>query len=191
MKRCLKPVVLVGPMGAGKTTVGRALALAVSGRFDDMDDLIVASMNGMSIPDIFKERGEEFFRQQESRCLSQALTPGVGSVAAAPELGKEQVRVIAGGGGIAMAVKNRAMIKAAATCIYLSLPVEKQYERVKDDTNRPMLYAADVMERLTTLFAARDPQYREVADIVVDADAPIDEVVARCCKALKGRGYAL
>lgn len=191
MKRCLKPVVLVGPMGAGKTTVGRALALAVSGRFDDMDDLIVASMNGMSIPDIFKERGEEFFRQQESRCLSQALTPGVGSVAAAPELGKELVRVIAGGGGIAMAVKNRAMIKAAATCIYLSLPVEKQYERVKDDTNRPMLYAADVMERLTTLFAARDPQYREVADIVVDADAPIDEVVARCCKALKGRGYAL
>lgn len=191
MKRCLKPVVLVGPMGAGKTTVGRALALAVSGRFDDMDDLIVASMNGMSIPDIFKERGEEFFRQQESRCLSQALTPGAGSVAAAPELGKEQVRVIAGGGGIAMAVKNRAMIKAAATCIYLSLPVEKQYERVKDDTNRPMLYAADVMERLTTLFAARDPQYREVADIVVDADAPIDEVVARCCKALKGRGYAL
>ena len=79
---------------------------------------------------------------------------------------------------------NRALIKQYTYCLYLDLPVEEQYSRVKGDTNRPMLKAPDVMARIKELALKRDPLYREVACAIIDANAPIATVVERCLNAL-------
>ena len=220
MAQTIKPIVLVGPMGAGKTTIGKALALRLQGSFADMDDIIVRTAHGMSIPEIFKQHGEPYFRQLEHDCLEQTLKSYAplpnGALAASPATAQSEVHaavqreaqataprsahaegnelnlcILAGGGGIAMAEANRALLKEYSICLYLNLPVEQQYERVKGDTNRPMLYAPDVKERLQNLYASRDPQYRDAAATIIDANASISEVVNRCCQALKQLGVPL
>lgn len=164
-----KPIFLVGPMGAGKSTVGKALAQKLHGDFFDLDELIV-NKAGMSIPDMFK-RGETYFRDFEHKCLAECLLK--------PFAGDKQV-IIAGGGGVAGREDNRQLIKRQSLCIYLKAPVEVQYKRVNGDENRPMLKADDVFERLQQLFAIRDPLFNEVSSFTVDASALVEKVVSEC-----------
>lgn len=181
---------LVGPMGAGKTTVGKALAEALGSRFLDHDDLIV-HLAGCSIPEIFKEHGEPYFRQFEHDCLDASLT-GTDAVFSAekkvPLLPLPAHAVVAGGGGIAGRADNRELIRQNSVCIYLHLEVEEQYQRVKDDTNRPMIHVSDIKGRLNELFLQRDPQWREIADLIINTNDTVDNIVARCIKELTALG---
>lgn len=180
-------IFLVGPMGAGKTTVGRALAQDLGVDFLDHDELIVA-LAGCSIPEIFAHHGEAYFRQLEHDCLAAVLTAdhsrfSVAEMQAA--LAGTKPLVIAGGGGIAGRADNRALLKDHSSCIYLHLPVAVQYERVKDDTNRPMIHVKDIQARLQELMVQRDPQWREIAAAIVETDAPVEHIVAQCRSLLK------
>ena len=99
-------------------------------------------------------------------------------------VGSQQPVVIAGGGGIAGREDNRALIKAHSLCLYLHLPVEVQYLRVKDDTNRPMIHVSDIKARLRDLMEQRDPQWREIASAIVETDNSVKEIVAQCVSTL-------
>lgn len=180
-----KAVFLVGPMGAGKSTLGRQLGYKFSGGFVDLDDYIV-KVAGKSIPKIFEEDGEPYFRQLEHDCLEAILT------GKSERIPPEHIRdplpsIIAGGGGVAMREDNRALIKAHTLCMYLYLDVDKQYARVKGDSNRPMIKVDDVRQRLSDLFATRDPQYREIATIVLDSSESFKGILHRAANAIKIR----
>lgn len=192
-----KPIFLVGPMGAGKSTVGKALAKALQGYFFDLDEIIVEKAQ-MSIPDIFKLHGEPYFRDFEHQCLAysllhlvdltaQANCTEIISACCADSSYAQRIVVIAGGGGVAAREDNRQLIKRHSNCIYLHAPVLVQYERVKGDSNRPMIQADDVVERLQQLFNLRDPWFKEVSKFVLDATQPVDQVVLSALKHLEGQ----
>lgn len=194
----LRAVFLVGPMGAGKTTVGRELAKALGGKFLDHDDLIV-KLAKASIPDIFAAHGEPYFRDFEHDSLSSLLTgdtsrfsqdeldDALAALGASHDTSEASATplVIAGGGGIAGRADNRALIRDYSTCLYLHLPVEVQYERVKDDKNRPMIHVQDIKARLQELMEKRDPQWREIASAIIETDNTVDAIVAQCVELLK------
>jgi shikimate kinase len=145
---------LVGMMGAGKTTVGKKLARWLNCEFLDLDHEIEAR-TGVSIPTIFEIEGEAGFRQRESRVLAELVGSGN--------------RVIATGGGVVLNPRNRAVMQLAGLVVYLHAPPELLYARTRHDRNRPLLQVADPLQRITELVERRDPLYREVADVVVEA----------------------
>ena len=180
-----KAVFLVGPMGAGKSTIGRQLSQRFEGGFVDLDNYIV-KVAGKSIPDIFEQDGEAYFRQLEHDCLEAVLT-GVSTRLTQEQIPNPLPAIVAGGGGVAMREDNRQLISDHSLCIYLYLDVDKQYERVNGDSNRPMIKVDDVKERLKNLFAARDPQYREIANIVLDSSGSLKDLVRRTVHSIKIR----
>lgn len=141
-------------MGAGKTTVGRKLARRLNCEFVDLDHEIEAR-TGVSIPTIFEIEGEAGFRQREARVLA--------------ELTKSGGRVVATGGGVVLDPRNRAAMQRAGLVVYLHAPPELLYARTRHDRNRPLLQVADPLRRITELVERRDPLYREVADVVIEA----------------------
>jgi shikimate kinase len=148
-------VFLVGPMGAGKTAVGRRLARLLGLRFVDSDEAIVAR-TGVDIAYIFEKEGEAGFRQRE-RDTIDALTrePGI---------------VLATGGGAVLLPENRERLAARGTVVYLQASVAQQLERTRHGTHRPLLRTTDPAARLAELMAVREPLYREVARFVVPTD---------------------
>jgi len=144
-------------MGAGKTTVGRALAKKLNKRFVDSDHEIEAR-SGVSIPVIFEIEGEASFRQREAEAI-RSLTG-------------EQGIVLATGGGAVLRPENRELLKARGTVIYLRASVSHILQRTGKDKNRPLLQTADPAHRLEELSREREPLYREVADIVIDTGRP-------------------
>ncbi|MDD5296990.1 MAG: shikimate kinase [Rhodocyclaceae bacterium] len=151
MKSC-DNIFLVGMMGAGKTTVGRQLARRLRLRFVDSDHEIEARC-GVKIPVIFEIEGEDGFRRRESQVLG--------------ELAEEPGLVIATGGGAVLRAENRACLATHGTVIYLAVPPQYLWERTRHDVNRPLLQVENPRKRIEELHAARDPLYREVADIVI------------------------
>lgn len=151
----VKNIFLVGPMGAGKTTIGRQLADLLRWEFMDSDHEIEAR-TGANIPWIFDIEGETGFRQREAMVID-ALTQ------------REQI-VLATGGGAIMRAENRAALRARGTVIYLETPVERQLERTARDHNRPLLQTPDPRAKLTALLAERDPLYREVAHHIMPTE---------------------
>lgn len=146
---------LVGPMGAGKSTVGRRLAQALGMDFHDCDREI-ERQTGASIPLIFELEGEAGFRRREKEMLERLTAlPGV---------------VLATGGGAVLDPDNRSHLSQRGRVIYLHTSVKQQLARTSRDQNRPLLDAADPEARLQALTAERDPLYREIADLVVDTD---------------------
>ncbi|SMC29892.1 shikimate kinase [Andreprevotia lacus DSM 23236] len=144
---------LVGLMGAGKTTIGRALARATDHVFYDSDHEIEAR-TGVKIPLIFEVEGEAGFREREAAMID--------------ELSTLKDIVLATGGGAVINPQNRAHLRARGTVIYLRASVDDLYARTMHDRNRPLLQTENPKQRLRELFEVRDPLYREVADLIID-----------------------
>nr|WP_277986366.1 shikimate kinase AroK [Noviherbaspirillum cavernae] len=150
-------IFLVGLMGSGKTTVGRALARKLDKRFIDSDHEIEAR-TGASIPLIFEIEGEASFRQREAEVIRD-LT------------GQSDI-VLATGGGAILKPENRDYLKTRGTVIYLRASVNSILQRTSHDKNRPLLQTADPRQRIERLAREREPYYLEVAHIVVETGRP-------------------
>lgn len=138
-----KPVYLCGFMGCGKSTVGKLLAARMGCEFYDMDDYICRKEN-MSIPEIFSAKGEEYFRQAESAVFEEF---------------KGKTGVIATGGGALLSEKNAAAANSSGVTVFIDAPFESCYERIKDDSNRPIAYNS-TKEQLLARYNDRYPLYK-------------------------------
>jgi shikimate kinase len=144
-------------MGAGKTTVGRALAKKLNKRFIDSDHEIEAR-TGASIPLIFEIEGEASFRQRESEVIR--------------DLTAQSDLVLATGGGAVLRPENRECLKTRGTVIYLRASVNSILQRTSHDKNRPLLQTADPRQKIEQLAREREPYYLEVADFVIETGRP-------------------
>ena len=151
----MRNLILVGPMGAGKSTIGRLLAKELHLPFKDSDKEIEVR-TGADIPWIFDVEGEPGFREREQAVIA--------------DLCREDGLVLATGGGAVLRQENREALRAGGRVIYLHASVEQQLERTARDRNRPLLRTADPGRVLRDLLAIRDPLYREIADVVIDTD---------------------
>ncbi|OEY66625.1 shikimate kinase AroK [Marinobacter sp. X15-166B] len=159
-----KRIVLIGPMGAGKTTIGRMLARDLGYEFVDIDRLIEERC-GANIPWIFDVEGEAGFRQRETAMLA--------------ELASAEGMVIATGGGAVMKPENHEYLQRAAQVVYLKTSIEQQVERTRRDRNRPLLQNDDPEAVLRSLFVVRDPIYTGLADVVMHTDRKSPRLVVR------------
>jgi shikimate kinase len=159
-----KSIFLVGPMGAGKSAVGRRLAEELRRTFIDSDE-VIENRTGVDIAFIFEKEGEEGFRQRE-RVVINELTqmPGI---------------VLATGGGAAQDSANRALLGSRGIVVYLYATIEQQLRRTRSGRERPMLKGGDPREILERLMALRDPQFREIAKVVVTTDGRRVNAVTR------------
>lgn len=148
-------VFLVGPMGAGKTTIGRQLAQALGMEFRDSDHEI-QRRTGVDIPTIFEYEGEDGFRQREQQVID--------------DLTQVDNVVLATGGGAVLRAENRQHLSARGIVFFLACTPEQQYERTHRDRNRPLLQTEDPMSRLRELSAEREPLYRATADYVISTE---------------------
>jgi len=146
---------LIGPMGAGKSTIGKALASALGLEFLDSDK-VIEERTGASIPLIFEIEGETGFRDREAAIID--------------ELTQRDGIVLATGGGAILREENRAALVARGTVVYLHASVSQQLARTVHDTNRPLLQTEDREAKLAELMAFREPLYRDVADIIIDTE---------------------
>ncbi len=168
-------IFLIGPMGSGKTAVGRALARTLGLPFHD-SDAEVERRTGVDIPFIFEKEGESGFRAREREAI-EALTqlPGI---------------VLATGGGAVLSPENRRHLAERGCVVYLETSVTQQADRVRHGRNRPLLQQGDIAGRLGALMDVRSPLYGEVADLIVSTDgrrvpAVVDEILR-----LLGKGAA-
>lgn len=162
-------VVLVGMMGVGKSTVGRALAVALGRDFVDSDDEVV-SRTGRSVTEIFATDGEAAFRVVEAEVMAELLAV-------------DRPSVIAAAGGAVLAESTRRRLADAGTVVWLRAPVEVLVERIAGGTHRPAL-ADDPQGALERMASERAALYAEVADLTVDATRPVDTVVAEIAAAV-------
>ncbi|MCP5141138.1 MAG: shikimate kinase AroK [Gammaproteobacteria bacterium] len=161
---------LIGPMGAGKSTIGRRLAQTLKRPFIDSDHEIVAR-TGADIPLIFELEGEEGFRRRETAMID--------------ELTARQGIVLATGGGAILAEENRRHLRERGLTIYLRTSIDQQLKRTAHDKNRPLLQTDNPRARLQALFEVRDPLYTETADLILETDGkPVPQVVDRVLREL-------
>lgn len=159
-----KNIFLIGPMGAGKTTVGRQLSEVLRMEFIDSDHEI-QRRTGVDIPTIFEFEGEEGFRNREQAVID--------------ELTAREGIILATGGGAVLRDVNRQHLSSRGTVVYLQCTPEQQYERTHRDKNRPLLQTEDPLEKLRTLMQVRDPLYRQTADMVVSTEGRNTQAVVR------------
>ena len=158
-----KNVFLVGPMGAGKSAVGRQLSRLLHLDFHDSDDEIEAR-TGVDIPFIFEKEGEAGFRKREAAVIDDLTT-------------REGI-VLATGGGAVLDSDSRNFLGARGFVVYLYTTVDQQLTRTRKGRHRPLLQNDDPRRVLEDLMAIRDPLYREVADLVVETDGRKVKAVA-------------
>ncbi|MDG0972109.1 MAG: shikimate kinase [Porticoccaceae bacterium] len=158
-------IFLVGPMGAGKTTIGRRLADFLCRPFVDIDNEIEAR-TGADIQWIFDMEGENGFRDRETRVLKTIIETSPSSI-------------IATGGGIILRPENRTTLQHNGQVVYLSATKEQLYERTKRDKNRPLLQVDDRRGVIDQLVAKRDPLYREIADLIFPSGATQPSQIAK------------
>ena len=147
-------ILLVGMMGAGKTTVGKSLASCLNKTFIDSDHEI-QKRTGVKIPVIFDIEGEAGFRKREAEMLRELL--------------KIDNMVLATGGGVILNMENRKLLRQNGTIVYLQTTVDDLWHRTRHNKNRPLLQTLDLQAKLAELYDQRDPIYREIAHIVVES----------------------
>ena len=145
-------IILIGPMGAGKTTIGRQIAKVFCYDFYDSDREI-EERTGASIPLIFDLEGEEGFRKRESNIID--------------ELCRKSKIVLATGGGAILWKQNQNILKRSGTIVYLCADVDDLLDRTSKDKNRPLLQTTDPKATLKKILTERDPIYRDLADIIL------------------------
>jgi shikimate kinase len=167
-----RSVVLVGMMGAGKSTIGRRLATRLRLPFLDADTEIETAA-GMSIPDIFETRGEPDFRDGEARVIARLLDNGP--------------CVLATGGGSFMREETRNRIRDKAVSIWLKADADIIMRRVKRRADRPLLQTADPAATVGRLIGEREPVYQGADLTIWSRDVPHEKIVDECVEALHGR----
>ena len=167
-----RSIVLVGMMGAGKSTIGRRLATRLRLPFTDADTEIEAAA-GMSIPDIFEAHGEPHFRDGEARVIARLLDHGP--------------IVLATGGGAFMREETRDRIRAKAISIWLRADADVIMRRVRRRADRPLLQTADPEATVNRLLGEREPVYQNADLTILSRDVPHDRIVEECIEALRAR----
>ena len=160
----IKNLFLIGPMGAGKTTVGRQLSELLRMEFHDSDQEI-QRRTGVDIPTIFEFEGEEGFRAREQNMID--------------ELTMREGIILATGGGAVLREENRQHLSSRGFVIYLHCTPDQQFERTYRDRNRPLLQTEDPLDKLRGLMEVRDPLYRQTADMVVSTEGRNTQSVVR------------
>jgi shikimate kinase len=164
-----RPLVLIGMMGAGKTTVGRRLAGQLGRAFLDSDDEIEKAAQ-MTIPEIFEQRGEPEFRAGETRVITRVL--------------RDRDIVLATGGGAFVSAETRGLVKAGAVSVWIKADFDLLFQRVSRRSNRPLLKTANPRATLQKLIDDRYPIYAEADVTVVSRDVPQDVVAADLIEAV-------
>jgi len=167
-----RSIVLVGMMGAGKSTIGRRLGARLRLPFLDADIEIEAAAS-MSIPEIFETRGEPYFRDGEARVIARLLESGPA--------------VIATGGGAFMREETRNRIREKAVSLWLKADVDTIMKRVKRRADRPLLRTEDPAATVSRLLEAREPVYQGADLTIASRDVPHDRIVDECIDALRAR----
>jgi shikimate kinase len=167
-----RSIVLVGMMGAGKSSIGRRLAVRLGVPFVDADNEIEQAA-GMSIPEIFSTYGEAHFRSGEARVIVRLLESGP--------------QVLATGGGAFMNADTRAAIAAKAVSVWLRASIDVLTRRIKRRNDRPLLKDVDPVETLQRLSAERDPIYATANLIVESRDVPHETIVEEIVEGLRQR----
>lgn len=156
---------LIGPMGSGKTSVGRQLSRKLNLDFYDVDREIEARC-GVDIPTIFEFEGEEGFRERESTILE--------------ELTERDGIVLATGGGSVLRPENRTLLKDRGYVILLSVDLKEQLRRISLNSNRPLLNTDDPARRLKEIMVERDPIYKSLADVEISTNSSkMQNVISR------------
>lgn len=150
-------IILIGFMGAGKTSFGKWLAKEKCMEFVDTDEMIVKSQ-GVSIPEIFEKQGEECFRDMETALIRKFVEEGRNNL------------VLSVGGGLPVRKQNRELLKELGLVIYLRATVDTLCERLRGDTGRPLLQGGDVRNRILTLMEKRAALYEDGAERIIDTD---------------------
>ena len=147
-------IILIGFMGAGKSSLGRAVSKILHVPLLDTDDLIVHS-EGMSINEIFAVKGEEYFRSLETQTIRSLAQ-------------REDRFVLSVGGGLPLRAENRPLLHQAGCVIYLKVGIETLKERLSRDTKRPILHQGEgtLEEKIRRILSEREPLYLEAADVV-------------------------
>lgn len=160
----MKNIFLIGFMGSGKSTVASCLAENYGMEIMEMDQLIV-EREGMSIPDIFAQKGEPYFREAETNLLV--------------EIQSEENKVVSCGGGVVLRENNVEEMKKSGKIVLLNAKPETILERVKDDDNRPLLRGNKNVEFISNMMEQRRPKYEGAADITIQTD---DKTADTICK---------
>jgi shikimate kinase len=157
-------IILVGLMGAGKSTIGRQLARRLNLTFYDSDK-VIEERTGVSIPTIFEIEGEAGFREREEQAIAELTSlDGI---------------LLATGGGSVLRETNRQHIKDAGCVIYLRATADQLFQRIKHDKSRPLMQTANPLQTLRDLLKTREPLYLEVADLVVPTGKQKVNVILR------------
>jgi shikimate kinase len=167
-----RSIVLVGMMGAGKSTIGRRLSARLHLPFLDADIEIEAAHAGMTIPEIFAAHGEPYFRDGEARVIARLLCSGP--------------CVLATGGGAVMREETRDRIRDMAVSIWLKADAEIIMKRVKRRADRPLLQTADPAATVGRLLSEREPVYAQADLTIWSRDVPHEKIVDECLDALHG-----
>ena len=148
-------IILIGPMGSGKSTIGNIIAQRLHREFQDSDHYI-ENRTGVDIARIFDVEGEQGFRDRESNALKELLS--------------ESNRVIATGGGSVLSQKNQQLLKQKGFIVFLDTSINQQMQRLRRDKKRPLLQTENPRERLESLLAERRPIYLDLADLAIKTD---------------------
>lgn len=149
-------IILIGFMGCGKSTVGIRLSYRLRRTLLDTDKLIEKEEK-RTISEIFAQDGEEYFRQLETKCLQKMIQT-------------EKNQIISVGGGLPIREENHALLRKLGTVVYLRAKPETIYERLKNDTTRPLLQGDNPQEKIRTLMKQRASIYEKAADVLIDVD---------------------
>jgi shikimate kinase len=168
-----RSIVLVGMMGAGKSTVGRRLSARLRLPFLDADSEIELAHAGMTIPEIFAAHGEPYFRDGEARVIARLLDGGP--------------TVLATGGGAFMREETRNRIRDKAVSIWLKADADIIMRRVKRRADRPLLQTADPAATIGRLLGEREPVYQHADITIWSRDVPHEKIVDECVAALHDR----